>query len=102
MYQIGFQESALKEMTEITDYIRYNLKNPVAANRLADDFRKAGNDLLQFPYANPVYRGILPTEHEYRTTIVKNYIMFYWVDERRKLVIVSHVFYAHRMYEGLL
>ena len=34
--------------------------------------------------------------------IVKNYIMFYYVDEPKKLITIARVIYAHRNYNALL
>ena len=45
---------------------------------------------------------IRPLKHEYRKLRVRNYLVFYWVDEERKLVTVARMIYARRNYEGLL
>ena len=58
--------------------------------------------LTEFPYINPVYHSIRSLKKEYRRLIVKNYIMFYYVDESRKLITVARVIYAHRNYNALL
>ena len=102
LYKLKYRATAIRELAEITDYIRTALKNPLAADRLARDFIDAGNRLLAFPYANPVHAASKPLKHEYRKCGVRGYILFYWVDEQRKYVIISHVVYARRNYDSIL
>ena len=60
------------------------------------------DSVLSFPYAPPAYQPIRPLKHEYRKILVQNYLMFYWVDEEKKLVTVARVVYAKRDYGRLL
>ena len=78
------------------------LFNPVAAENLAEDFVKTADSLAAFPYAHEAYIPIRPLKHEYRKVSVKNYLMFFWVDEKTKVVTISRVIYAARDYGKLL
>ncbi|MBR7060131.1 MAG: type II toxin-antitoxin system RelE/ParE family toxin [Eubacterium sp.] len=93
---------AKSDMLEAVKYIANELKNPVAAQNLADDFISAAERLCEFPYANNVYLPIKPLESEYRRIIVKNYLMFYTVDEQNKTVTIMRVIYARRDMESQL
>lgn len=93
---------ARQDMIDIARYISRELNNPVAADRLAVKLVEAGESIPAFPYANPAYIPIRPLKHEYRKLLVENYLMFYWVDEERKLVTVARVIYAKRDYDLLL
>lgn len=83
-------------MLEIVQYISRELQNPDAANRLAVELVNAAEGVLNFPYAAPAYQPVRPLKHEYRKILVKNYLMFYWVDEEQRLVTVARVMYAKR------
>ena len=83
-------------------YGGYSKINPIAAERLTNEMIESANKLTEFPYINPVYHSIRSLKKEYRRLIVKNYIMFYYVDESRKLITVARVIYAHRNYNALL
>lgn len=96
MYRLEYLPTALQDMVDIVQYINRVLCNPAAAERLAVALIEAGDSLLRFPYANPVYTPIRPLKHEYRKRLVQNYILFYWVDEAEKLVTVARVIYARR------
>ena len=83
MYKLEYLPVARKDMLEIVRYISRELQNPDAADRLAVEL-------------------IRPLKHEYRKILVQNYLMFYWVDEEKKLVTVARVVYAKRDYGRLL
>lgn len=102
MYKLEYLPVARKDMLEIVQYISRELQNPDAANRLAVDLISTAEGIREFPYAMPVYQPIRPLRHEYRKILVKNYLMFYWVDEEKKLVTVARVMYAKRDYGRLL
>ncbi len=102
MYKLEYLPIARQDMVDIVRYISRELCNPIAAERLAIELIEAGDSIPKFPYANPAYTPIRPLKHEYRKRLVQNYIMFYWVDEGKKLVTVARVIYAKREFERLL
>jgi len=99
MYQLTFLPVAKQDMADIVRYISHELCNPAAAGNLADEMIEAAERLCNFPYINAVHQVVKPLKHEYRKLLVKNYIMFYWVDEEDKLVTIARVMYARRNYD---
>ena len=89
-------------MIDIAKYIGVKLENPEAAERLAEKMIEAAEKLTDMPYKCPMYIPVKPLRHEYRKLIVQNYIMFYWVDEDKKLITIARVVYSGRDYENLL
>ena len=102
MYKLEFLPIALNDMVEIVGYIGNTLKNPIAAGNLSSEFVNAAEILSEVPYFNPVYVPLRPLKHEYRKLLVKSYLMFYWVDEEKKVVTVSRVIYGKRDYGKIL
>lgn len=102
MYKLEYLPAAHQDMVDIVRYISRELCNPTAAERLAMELIEAGDSIPGVPYANPAYTPIRPLKHEYRKRLVQNYIMFYWVDEGKKLVTVARVIYAKREFERLI
>lgn len=96
MYKLEFLPVAKNDMLEIVKYISNDLQNPQAASRLADEFIKSAENVCSFPYSNNVYIPLKPLNLEYRKIIVKNYMMFYTVDETTKTVTIMRVIYAKR------
>ena len=95
-YKLEYLPVAQRDMIEIVRYISEELKNPIAADRLAVELVGAAESVLTFPYALPVYQPIRSLKHEYRKILVRNFLIFYWVDEEKKLVTVARVVYAKR------
>jgi addiction module RelE/StbE family toxin len=102
MYQLEFLPIARQDMADIVRYISHELFNQAAAENLADEMIDAAERLADFPYINAIHQSIRPLKKEYRKLIVKNYIMFYWIDEKEKRVTIARVIYARRDYERLL
>lgn len=99
MYNVEILPIAVKDLENISEYISVTLQNPVAANKLIDEFEKAFENLGEFPYSRALYSPTFSkmiNNFEYRKLFVKNYIAFYYVDENRKTVVVSRVIYARR------
>ena len=80
-YKLEYLPVAQRDMIEIVRYISEELKNPIAADRLAVELVGAAESVLTFPYALPVYQPIRSLKHEYRKILVRNFLIFYWVDE---------------------
>ena len=96
IYKLEYLPVVLKDMLDIVKYIGNELKNPAAAENLANEFIESAESLTEFPYSNPVYYPIRPLKNEYRKLIVKNFIMFYYVDEPKKTITIARVIYVKR------
>ena len=102
MYTIEYLPIAKSDMVHIAKYIGVKLEYPEAAERLAEKMIEAAEKLTDMPYKCPVHIPVKPLRHEYRKLIVQNYIMFYWVDEDKKLITIARVVYSGRDYENIL
>lgn len=102
MYNLEYLPVARQDMIDIVRYIGRELNNPKAAERMAVELIDAGNRIASFPYANPAYIPIRPLKHEYRKLLIRNYLMFYWVNEENNSVTIARVIYAKRDYEKML
>ena len=78
-------------MDEIIYYISNKLNNPTAALNLANDFIEEANNILEFPYGNSEYKPIKKLKNKYRKSKVKNYNIFYTIDEENKTIIIARV-----------
>lgn len=96
MYDLEYLPMAHRDMAEIARYISHDLMNPNAAERLAEEMVEAIEDAGIFPYAAPPHIPIRPLKHEYRKLIVKNHLVFCWVDEQAKKLTVARAVYAKR------
>lgn len=102
MYTVEYLPGANKDILDISEYIGINLRNPAAADRLIDKIISAVDKLADMPYMYAAYESPLPVENEYRKMYVKNYTIFYFVDETKKSVKIARVIYSKRNFSDIL
>ena len=93
MYKLEFLPIAKKDMDDIIYYISNNLKNRTAAINLSNNFIKGANSILEFPYGSSVYRTSKKLKQEYRCFKIKNFLMFYNVNEKDSVITIVRVLY---------
>ena len=96
MYKLEYLLVAQRDMVEIVRYISGKLQKPDAADCLVMELVNVAERVITFSYALPAYQPIRLLKREYRKILVQNFLMFYWVDEEKKLVTVARVMYAKR------
>ena len=97
-YQIRFLRIAEEDFTEIVSYIAS--ENPSAANSIANKIEKN----LELLSENP-FLGRMPRDEEirnlgYRYLIVKNYIIFYTIEN--KTILIHRILHGARDYKSIL
>lgn len=102
MYKVEYLPSALRDLTELANYIGVVLGEPQTADALAERIVTAAEKLAELPYMYPVYETIRPLKNEYRRFVVGNYSVFYHIDEKNKCVTVSRVIYSGRDIDTVL
>jgi plasmid stabilization system protein ParE len=98
-YEITYLPLALADLEELFHYIVTKLEAPQAARNLRAEIDAAVRNLIQFPYAHTLYRSQKPLKKEYRKLRVKNFYLFYVVEETP--IEIHRVIYAKRDIELL-
>ena len=98
MYKLSYLSNVFIELEQILSYIRYELDSPQAAENLLLAFQSATESLTQFPYANQAYIPLIDTGKSYRRKIIKNYLLFYHVDEDEQVVTIVKIKHARQDY----
>ena len=106
-YLIEYLPSALRDLTEIADYIGVKLNNHEAADRLSENIVSTIEKLGEMPYRHPVYFplaafSVKPLKSEHRKMVVRNYLVFYWVNEEKQRVSIARVIYGGRNIDNIL
>lgn len=102
MYKLVYLPIAKSDIDNIIHYIAINLQNKSAAKKLAESFIDGANSILNFPYGSSIYQPMGILKNEYRSIRIKNFLMFYTIDEKEKLVIVVRVLYQKRNINNIL
>ncbi|MBR2828379.1 MAG: type II toxin-antitoxin system RelE/ParE family toxin [Bacilli bacterium] len=93
MFKLNFLPTAKKDMDDIIYYISNIIKNKTAAHKLANDFINGANSILEFPYASPIYKTTKRLRQDFRIFKIKNFLMFYTINEKDKEVTIVRVLY---------
>lgn len=91
MYKLEFLPIAKKDMEDIIYYISNNLKNNTAAIHLSKCFINGTKIILDFPYGLSEYKPTSKLKNVYRSIKVKNFLMFYSINERKKTITIVRV-----------
>lgn len=95
-YEVRVTRQALEQMKEIVHYISNDLMAPNAADNLLDKIKAEITKLSSFPK-----KYALIDEEPWRTEgirkiVVKNFLIYYWVDDENNRVQVTAVIYSRR------
>ena len=91
---------ARSDMREISDYISRELRNPDAALRLIQRFRKTIKPLAEFPDMGSPLLVAGKQSAPYRTLVCGSYLIFYHVNNNA--VHIDRILYGRRNYMALL
>lgn len=83
-------------MKEIVHYISYDLMAPDAADNLLDKFKAEIMKLSGFPKKHALIEEEPWRTEGVRKIVVKNFLIYYWVDDDNSRVQVTGVIYSRR------
>ena len=81
-------------MIKIVDYISNDLKQPELSKEYYNLFINEINGLNMFPKRNPIVGGKIPNNTERRKLLVKNYIVFYIINDVENTVYIETIVYG--------
>lgn len=95
-YKVHITKYALAQMDEITHYIADELFSPQAAKNLLSAFKGIAASLESLPFRNPLVDEEKWRKQGIRRIVVKNFIMYYWIDGEKSIVYITAVVYEKR------
>lgn len=95
-YKVQITKYALAQMEEIKEYIANELLSPQAAYNLFLEMKNKVALLNSMPERNPLVDAKKWREQGIRKIIIKNFIMYYWIDEEQQIVHITAVIYGKR------
>ncbi len=101
-YEIKITPYAYNQMAEIRDYIALELMNPNAALNFIEDIRSATMGLKQMPLRIKTIDEEPWKTRGIRKISVKNFFVYFWVDEVKCIVHIIAVAYAKREQTNVL
>jgi addiction module RelE/StbE family toxin len=101
-YSVHISEPAKQDIIDIVRYISAELNSSQAAIELLDTLDIGTKSLDTNPKRNAFVRDERLAAKGYRALFIKNYIVFYKVDEKAKNVDIIRILYGRRDWAELL
>lgn len=95
-YIVKLTQQAEGNLREIADYIRFTLQSPGTAAKMLDTLAEEIFSLDQFPYRAPLTEEEPWHSQGVHALTVKNFLVYFWVDEAAKKVQVMGIVYGCR------
>ena len=95
-YRVDVSEPAESDLRDIVRYISAQLSAPMTATKMMDAIEEAISGLADMPQKHPPVTDERLASMGYRKLVVKNYIVFFTIDEKSKVVDVERILYARR------
>ena len=96
MYSLKFLDQYLVDVALTLGYISDVLFNFDASIRLKDAIDDKLDEIEKHPYFFSVHSWKRKLDHEYRTAKVKNYYIFFYIEEETKEIIIARFIYVGR------
>ena len=101
-YSLNITDIAEEDILSALKYITNVLKNSIAANNLLDEIERYEEILENTPNIYPFVSDEHLAKKGLKYVMIKNYLLFYTVDEENKIVNVTRFLYRRRDWKNLL
>lgn len=95
-YEVKLTPQAVEQIQETVSYISHILLEPEIARRWADLLQQEISSLNSMPARFPLIEEEPWHNYGIRKMTVKNFLVYYWIDEEKKAVTVTAVIYGRR------
>jgi plasmid stabilization system protein ParE len=102
MYKILPTERSNSDTDEVFSYLLDTFQSPQAAQSHRKALADAVNLLKGNPYIRPLVKDEKLAAKGLRFITVKNYMLFYRIDEENKTVKLEAFMYSHRNWQAIL
>jgi len=95
-YRVDVSEAAENDLYDIVRYIASQFFAPVTALQMMELLEEAMASLAEMPQRFSLLNDERLSQMGYRKLTVKNYLVFFSIDEQNKAVDVERILYARR------
>jgi plasmid stabilization system protein ParE len=100
MYTLKYSYFYRDELKSALIYIRQNLKNLIAAQKLKNEVKETYKKIKENPFLYPAVPDEYLASKGFRFIMVKNYMLFYKVKEKQ--INIDRFLFGHRDWMNLL
>jgi addiction module RelE/StbE family toxin len=100
MYKLNFTKKFKEDVKHTVHYIKHTLQAPVASESLKTEIKNSYKILKETPFIYPIVPNNYLASLGFRFAMVKNYILFYIVEENE--INIIRFLYGHRDWMNIL
>jgi len=100
MYTLKFSKYFYEDVKSCVNYIEHILQNTIAAQSLKDEIKKTYKKIKENPFIYPVVSDEYLASIGFRFAMVKNYMIFYTVEEKQ--INIIRFLYGYRDWMTIL
>ncbi len=93
IYKIKLTMRAKNDYKRIIRYIKFNLNEPIIAEKYAILIKDKINSLESYPHKFEIIESKLIKQNDIRKMIINNYIVLYKITEQKKEVVILRILY---------
>jgi len=101
-YEVRITKSAENDLRDIVRYASVQLIAPMTAHNILRTIRESIVTLKTAPLIHPLVRDDRLASMGYQPLFIKNYIAFYTVNERGKIVFIERILHGRRDWMSIL
>jgi len=101
-YSLNITDIAEEDILSTIKYIANELKNSIAANNLLDEIEKHELILEDTPGIYPLVHDEYLAEKGLKYVKIKNFLLFYTIDKKNKIVNIIRFLYGRRDWKKIL
>jgi len=102
IYSLNITDIAEEDILSTVRYIANDLKNSIAANNLLDEIERYEIILEKTPDIYPFVQDEYLAEKGLKYIIIKNFLLFYTIDKKKKTVNIIRFLYGRRDWKNIL
>jgi toxin ParE1/3/4 len=101
-YRVDVSEPAEDDLLEIVRHIASQLAAPISALNMMEILEDRITSLSDLPQHYPLVADERLSQMGYRKLPVKNYVVFFSIDEKNKVVDIERILYGRRDWMRIL
>ncbi len=101
-YRVDISEPAENDLVEMVRYIASQLATPISALNMMETLEDQMNSLSDLLQRYPLVADERLSQMGYRKLPVKNYVVFFSIDEKNKVVDIERILYGRRDWMRIL
>jgi addiction module RelE/StbE family toxin len=102
MFNLSFSKIIDEDIDSCYNYIKDKLEAPMAAENLMKEFYEKLSHIIENPYSRPLVHDKLLASLGIRSIKIKNYILFYSVEEENNIINVITFMYNKRDWANII